>query len=58
MGKFAPVLIGLLTGLAKVERCLIRERILESVQHRRETHQSEGISMDAYPLLGMWTTGL
>ncbi|MEY4801726.1 MAG: hypothetical protein RLZZ274_457 [Cyanobacteriota bacterium] len=37
MGKFAPVLIGLLTGLAEVERSLIRERTLESVQHRRET---------------------
>lgn len=36
MGKFAPVLIGLLTGLAEVERSLIRERTLESVQHRRE----------------------
>jgi DNA invertase Pin-like site-specific DNA recombinase len=31
------VLIGLLTGLAEVERSLIRERTLESVQHRRET---------------------
>ncbi len=37
LGKFAPVLIGLLTGLAEVERSLIRERTLESVQHRRET---------------------
>jgi DNA invertase Pin-like site-specific DNA recombinase len=36
LGKFAPVLIGLLTGLAEVERSLIRERTLESVQHRRE----------------------
>jgi len=30
LGKFAPVLIGLLTGLAEVERSLIRERTLES----------------------------
>jgi len=37
LGKFAPVLIGLLTGLAEVERSLIRERTLESIQHRRET---------------------
>ncbi len=36
LGKFAPVLIGLLTGLTEVERSLIRERTLESVQHRRE----------------------
>lgn len=36
LGNFAPVLIGLLTGLAEVERSLIRERTLESVQHRRE----------------------
>jgi len=33
LGKFAPVLIGLLTGLTEVERSLIRERTLESVQH-------------------------
>ena len=37
MGKFGPVVIGLLAGLAEVERSLIRERTLESVQHRRET---------------------
>ena len=37
MGKFAPVLIGLLTGLAEVERELIRERTLESVAHRKAT---------------------
>ena len=35
--KFAPVLIGLLTGLNEVEREMTRERTPESVQHRRET---------------------
>ena len=37
LGKFAPILIGLLSGLAEVERSLIQERTLESIQHRRET---------------------
>ena len=37
LGKFALVLIGLLSGLAEVERSLIQERTLESIQHRRET---------------------
>ena len=37
LGKFAPVLIGLLSGLAEVERSLIQERTLESIQHRRAT---------------------
>ena len=37
LGKFAPVLIGLLTGLNSVEREQVRERNLESIQHRRET---------------------
>ena len=37
MGKFAPVLIGLLTGLNEVEREVTRDRVLESIQHRRET---------------------
>mgnify|MGYP003117560681 CR=1 FL=1 len=42
LGKFAPVLIGLLTGLNEVEREMTRERTLESVQHRRATGQSIG----------------
>ena len=42
LGKFAPVLIGLLTGLNEVEREMTRERTLESVQHRRETGASIG----------------
>ena len=37
LGKFAPILIGLLSGLAEVERSLIQERTRESVQYRRET---------------------
>ena len=37
LGKFAPVLIGLLSGLAEVERSLIQERTLESIQYRRDT---------------------
>ena len=35
LGKFAPILIGLLSGLAEVERSLIQERTIESIQHRR-----------------------
>ena len=35
MGKFAPVLIGLLTGLNEVERELTQERTLASVEYRR-----------------------
>ena len=35
LGKMAPVVIGLLTGLAEVERSLIQERTIESVEHRR-----------------------
>ena len=37
LGKMAPVLIGLLTGLNQVEREVLRERTLESIQHRRAT---------------------
>ena len=37
LGQFAPVLIGLLSGLSEVERSLIRERTKESVDHRRST---------------------
>ena len=42
LGKFAPVLIGLLTGLNEVERELTRERTRESVEHRRDTGGSIG----------------
>lgn len=37
LGRMAPLVIGLLTGLAEVERNLIRERTRESVEHRRRT---------------------
>ncbi len=37
LGKFAPVLIGLLAGVAEVERSLTREKTIESIQHRKET---------------------
>ena len=37
LGKFAPVLIGLLTGLNEVERELIQERTIASVEYRRKT---------------------
>ena len=37
LGKLAPLVIGLLTGLAEVERSLIQERSSESVEHRRRT---------------------
>jgi len=37
LGKMAPLVIGLLTGLAEVERELIRERTQESIDHRRAT---------------------
>ena len=37
LGKFAPVLIGLLTGLNEVERELTQERTISSVEYRRKT---------------------
>ena len=37
MGKFAPLFIGLLTGLNEVERELIQERTQASVDYRRKT---------------------
>lgn len=37
LGKMAPLVVGLLTGLAEVERELIRERTNESISHRRKT---------------------
>ena len=37
LGRLAPLVIGLLTGLAEVERSLIQERTRESVEHRRKT---------------------
>ena len=37
MGKMAPVLIGLLTGLNEVEREMTRDRVMESIEHRKAT---------------------
>ena len=37
LGKMAPLVVGLLTGLAEVERELIRERTVASIDHRRAT---------------------
>ena len=37
LGKFAHVLIGFLLSFSELERSLIQERTLESIQHRRET---------------------
>ena len=37
LGKFAPVLIGLLSSLAEVERSLLNERVQESIAHRKAT---------------------
>ena len=37
LGKMAPLVVGLLTGLAEVERSLIVERSRESIEHRRRT---------------------
>jgi DNA invertase Pin-like site-specific DNA recombinase len=37
LGKMAPLVVGLLTGLAEVERSMIVERTRESVEHRRKT---------------------
>ena len=37
MGKMAPLVVGLLSGLAEVERSLIQERILDSIAHRKAT---------------------
>ena len=38
LGKFAPILIGLLTGLNEVERDLIQERVNASVEHLSLIH--------------------
>ena len=36
LGRLPPLVIGLLTGLAEVERSFIQERTRESVEHRRK----------------------
>jgi DNA invertase Pin-like site-specific DNA recombinase len=48
LGKFAPVVVGLLSGLAEVERSLIQERTLESIEHRRATGGNLGGRPKAY----------
>jgi DNA invertase Pin-like site-specific DNA recombinase len=42
LGRMAPLVVGLLTGLAEVERNLIQERTRESVEHRRRTGGNVG----------------
>lgn len=37
LGKMAPLVVGLLTGLAEVERNMIQERTRESIAHRKAT---------------------
>ena len=42
LGKMAPLVVGLLTGLSEVERSLIQERTRESVEYRRKTGENLG----------------
>ena len=42
LGKMAPLVVGLLTGVSEVERSLIQERSRESVEHRRKTGRDLG----------------
>ena len=37
LGKLAPIVIGLLSGLGEVERQMVIERTQESIQHRKDT---------------------
>ncbi len=37
LGKFAPIVIGLLSGIGEVERQMVIERTQESINHRRVT---------------------
>ena len=37
LGKFAPIVIGLLSGLGEVERQMVIERTQESINYRKET---------------------
>jgi len=37
LGEMAPLIVGLLMGLAEVERELIKERTVESIAHRKRT---------------------
>jgi len=49
LGKMAPLVVGLLTGLAEVERNLIQERSRESVEHRRRTGGNIGGRPEIHP---------
>lgn len=49
-GAMAPVIVGLLTGLAQMERSLIRERTLASIEHRRATGGDLGGRPRSYSL--------
>ena len=42
LGKFAPILIGLLSGLGEVERSMIAERKKDSLDYRRSIGASLG----------------
>ena len=42
LGDFAPLLIGLLSGLGEVERKMIIERTQESINYRKETGDNVG----------------
>jgi DNA invertase Pin-like site-specific DNA recombinase len=42
LGRMAPLVIGLLSGVAEVERSLIQERTRESVKYRRRTGGEQG----------------
>jgi DNA invertase Pin-like site-specific DNA recombinase len=48
LGKMAPLVVGLLTGLAEVERNLINERTQASIEYRRETGGDLGGRPKAY----------
>jgi DNA invertase Pin-like site-specific DNA recombinase len=48
LGKMAPLVVGLLTGLAEVERNLINERTRESIEYRRENGGNLGGRPKAY----------
>jgi DNA invertase Pin-like site-specific DNA recombinase len=49
LGKMAPLVVGLLTGLAECERNMIQERSRESVEHRRRTGGNIGGRPEIHP---------
>ena len=50
LGKMAPLVVGMLTGLAEVERNLIQERTRESIAHRKATGGDLGGRRKSYTL--------